>query len=219
MGQEIPDDPFLPDRETMVREQIEARGIMDERVLEAMRRVARHRFLPRALWREAYEDHPLPIGPGQTISQPYIVASMAETLELQGAERVLEIGSGCGYAAAVIALLAREVYGLELEGDLALQSRQRMEALGFGNVHLRQGDGNLGWPEEAPFDAIFLSCAAPKIPEALWEQLAEGGRLLLPLGPAGECQKLVLARKQEGRRRLQTLEAVVFVPLLQPRQP
>lgn len=216
MGLEIIDDPFIRDRESMVREQIEARGIGDERVLEALRRVPRHRFLPRELWRQAYEDHPLPIGPEQTISQPYIVASMAEILSLNGPERVLEIGSGCGYAAAVLSLLAKDVYGIELHGALALQSCKILEELGFENVHLRHGDGNLGWLEKAPFDAILLSCSSPVIPEVLWEQLAEGGRMLLPLGPTGGCQHLVLARKEEGHRRLQTLEAVVFVPLRTP---
>ena len=216
MDQAAEEDPFFRERENMVREQIEARGVRDERVLNSLRRVPRHRFVPRALWRVAYGDHPLPIGPGQTISQPYIVASMAESLELKGGERVLEVGSGCGYAAAVISLLAREVFGLELERALAFQSRETVEELGFENVHLRQGDGNLGWPEEAPFDAILLSCAAAKVPEALWEQLAEGGRLLLPLGPFGGTQHLVLARKQGGHRRLQVLEAVVFVPLRSP---
>ncbi len=218
MGLEISDDIFIHDRETMVREQIEARGIRDTRVLEAMRRVPRHHFVPRELWRQAHDDHPLPIGPTQTISQPYIVASMAESLALRGFERVLEIGSGCGYATAVLALLAKDVYGIELEGALSLQSRKILEELGFENVHLRHGDGNLGWPEKAPFDAILLSCSSPEIPEGLWEQVAEGGRLLLPLGPRGGCQQLVLAHKEGSRRRLQTLEAVVFVPLLQPQR-
>jgi len=203
----------------MVREQIEARGIRDARVLEAMRRVPRHRFVPQGLWRQAHEDHPLPIGPAQTISQPYIVASMAESLALLGPERVLEIGSGCGYAAAVLSLLAKDVYGVELEGTLCLQARKALEEIGFNNVHLRHGDGNLGWLEKAPFDAILLSCSTPEFPELLWEQLAEGGRLLLPLGPTGGSQNLVLARKEEGHRRLQTLEAVVFVPLIQPKSP
>ncbi len=210
------DDLFIHDRETMVRQQIEARGIRDARVLEALRRVPRHRFVPRELWRQAHDDHPLPIGPAQTISQPYIVASMVESLALQGSERVLEIGSGCGYATAVLALLAKDVYGIELEGALSLQSRSVLETLGFENVHLRHGDGNLGWPEKAPFEAILLSCSSPEIPAPLWEQVAEGGRLLLPLGPTGGGQRLVLAHKERGRRRLETLEAVVFVPLLQP---
>jgi len=202
----------------MVREQIEARGIRDARVLEAMRRVPRHRFVPQELWRQAHDDNPLPIGPAQTISQPYIMARMAESLALRGSERVLEIGSGCGYATAVLALLAKEVYGIELECALSLQSRRILEELGFENVHLRHGDGNLGWPEEAPFDAILFSCSSPEIPAPLWEQVAEGGRLLLPLGPTGGSQQLVLALKEGSCRRLQTLEAVAFVPLLQPQR-
>lgn len=210
------DDPFRDARAAMVHQQIEARGIRDERVLEALRQVPRHRFLPQALWNQAYEDHPLPLGPGQTISQPYIVAAMAEALSLAGSERVLEIGSGCGYAAAVLALLAKDVYGLELEGALWAQSRRTLEALGFDNVHLRHGDGNLGWPEKAPFDAILLSCASPTLPELLWEQLAEDGRMLLPLGPPSGSQRLVLATRQDGHRHLQDLEAVAFVPLRQP---
>ncbi len=213
MDPETAEDPFLPNRQAMVREQIEARGIRDPRVLEAMGRVPRHRFVPRELWSQAYADHPLPIGPAQTISQPYIVASMAESLALQGWERVLEIGSGCGYAAAVVSQLCREVYGLELEGGLVHRATRTLEELGFQNVHLRQGDGNLGWSEEAPFEAVFLSCAAPEIPGALWAQLGEGGRLLLPLGPPEGPHQLVLARKRRGHRQFQALEAVVFLPL------
>jgi len=213
MAHPTPEDPFISDRAAMVLEQIQARGIRDERVLEALRWIPRHRFVPQALWRQAYEDHPLPIGPGQTISQPYIVAAMAEVLELQDSERVLEIGSGCGYAAAVISHLAREVYGIELEPILAFQSQVRMEDLGFKNVHLRQGDGNLGWPEQAPFDAILLSCAATEVPRPLWDQLRPGGRFLYPKGPEGGHQELVLVTKTPQGPKEVRITPVRFVPL------
>jgi protein-L-isoaspartate(D-aspartate) O-methyltransferase len=197
----------------MVREQIEARGVRDARVLAAMRAVPRHRFVPGELAAEAHADRPLPIGLGQTISQPYIVAAMAEALELCGDERVLEVGAGSGYMAAVLSELAREVYGVELEPRLQAQASQVLAGLGRANVHLRCADGALGWPEQAPFDAILLSCAAPWIPPDLWGQLAEGGRMILPMGPAGATQELILARKTAGGSRITRLMAVVFVPL------
>jgi protein-L-isoaspartate(D-aspartate) O-methyltransferase len=197
----------------MVRDQIEARGVRDPRVLAAMRAVPRHRFVPEGLAAEAHADRPLPIGLGQTISQPYIVAAMAEALELGGTERVLEVGAGSGYMAAVLSDLAAEVYGVELEPGLHARAVETLADLGRANVHLRCGDGALGWPEHAPFDAILLSCAAPGIPPDLWDQLAEGGRLILPMGPPGATQELVLARKAAGGSRITRLMAVVFVPL------
>jgi protein-L-isoaspartate(D-aspartate) O-methyltransferase len=200
-------------REYMVETQIEARGIADARVLEAMRRVPRHRFVPEGYLIEAHEDHPLPLGLGQTISQPYIVACMAEALELRGHERVLEVGSGCGYMAAVLSLLAKDVYGIELEQELSQRSKDILETLGYANVHLQCGDGALGWPGKAPFDAIVVSCAADRIPPPLWEQLAEGGRLILPLGTPYGYQELVVETKAETEPRTRSLGAVAFVPL------
>lgn len=197
----------------MVREQLQAREIRDPRVLDAMRTVPRHRFVPRELQRHAYADAPLPIGRGQTISQPYIVAFMAQALELRGNERVLEVGSGSGYAAAVLSQLCSEVYGIELERELHDRSVGTIRELGYSNVHLRHGDGFLGWPEKAPFDAIILSCAAEAIPGPLWEQLAEGGRLLYPRGAADDFQELVLVTKTREGPREKRLAPVRFVPM------
>jgi protein-L-isoaspartate(D-aspartate) O-methyltransferase len=197
----------------MVRSQIEARGVHDPRVLEAMRRVPRHRFVPPDLAAQAHADWPLPIGAGQTISQPYIVAAMAEALELTGGERVLEVGSGCGYMAAVLSGLAREVFGMDLEEGLCRRAVRSLAELGCANVEIRCGDGALGWPERAPFAAILLSCAAPAIPPDLWQQLSSGGRIILPLGQAGWTQELVLARKTPAGPELSRLMAVSFVPL------
>jgi protein-L-isoaspartate(D-aspartate) O-methyltransferase len=199
--------------EAMIRDQLQARGIRDPRVLEAMRRVPRHRFVPEDLRRHAYSDGPLPIGRGQTISQPYIVALMAEALGLRGGERVLEVGSGSGYAAAVLAQLGSGVYGIELERELHDRSVATIGELGYPTVHLRWGDGFRGWPEEAPFDAIVLSCAAETIPEPLWEQLAEGGRLLYPRGSARDVQELVLVTKTPQGPREVRLAPVRFVPM------
>lgn len=200
-------------RGVMVERQLVSRGIHDPRVLAAMRQVPRHEFVPPEHRTRAHDDVPLPIGQGQTISQPYIVAYMAEALELRGSERVLEVGSGSGYAAAVLSLLAAEVYGIELEPELHARSVATMAKLGYRNVQLRQGDGARGWKEAAPFDAILLSCAAEEIPGPLWDQLREGGRLLYPRGPAGGMQELVLVRKVAGKPVARRLEAVRFVPL------
>ena len=197
----------------MVREQLEAREIRDRRVLDAMRTVPRHRFVSEAFQPHAYSDTPLPIGRGQTISQPYVVAFTAEALQLRGNERVLEVGSGSGYAAAVLSLLGAEVYGIELEPELHDRSVVTIRELGYTNVHLRCGDGFRGWPEKAPFDAIVLSCAAEAIPEPLWNQLAEGGRLLYPKGPAGGLQELVLVIKTRDGPRETRLAPARFVPM------
>jgi protein-L-isoaspartate(D-aspartate) O-methyltransferase len=201
------------DREAMVSTQIEARGVRDPRVLRAMRTVPRHRFVSEALREEAYSDRPLPIGRGQTISQPYVVAYMAEALKLGGGERVLEVGSGSGYAAAVLSLLAAEVYGIELEKELYERSVAVLEGLGYENVHLRHGDGFAGWPEKAPFDAILMSCSAPEIPGPLWRQLREGGRFLYPRGGEEGPQELVLVEKAPEGPREQRLHPVRFVPM------
>ena len=206
-------DPWSEARREMVRTQLRPRGIRDPRVLAAMESVPRHRFVPPALVAEAHEDWPLPVGLGQTISQPYIVAFMAEALELRESDRVLEVGTGTGYAAAVLASLVAELFAIELEAPLCAGAEARLAALGFQNIHLRCGDGSLGWPEAAPFDAIMLSCAARAVPEALWGQLAEGGRLLLPLGAPFGPQELVLIRKEGGQPHSEALLPVRFVPL------
>ena len=193
------------------------KAALGARVMEAMGRVPRHEFVPAEIREYAYADTPLPIGRGQTISQPYIVAFMAEALRLHGGERVLEVGSGSGYAAAVLSLLAKEVYGIELEAELYERSVATVGALGYANVHLRHGDGFAGWPEKAPFDAILLSCAAEDIPPPLWEQLAPGGRFLYPRGPAGGFQELVLVTKTSDGPRQQRLAPVQFVPMRRAR--
>ncbi len=201
------------DREAMVRDQLAARSIRDARVLDAMRTVPRHRFVPEAFRAHAYLDAPLPIGRGQTISQPYVVAFMAEALQLRGTERGLEVGSGSGYAAAVLSLIVGEVYGIEIEKELYDRSVDTIGELRYPNVHLRWGDGFRGWPEKAPFDAIVLSCAAEAIPEPLWQQLSEGGRLLYPRGGADAIQELVLVTKTRGGPQETRLAPVRFVPM------
>jgi protein-L-isoaspartate(D-aspartate) O-methyltransferase len=195
----------------MVATQIEARGVRDPRVLDAMRRVERHRFVPESLLGQAYADWPLVIGHGQTISQPYIVAVMAEAARLGPGARVLEIGTGSGYQAAVLSLLADEVDTIELVEPLAQQAAARLEALGYGNVQVRAGDGYRGWPERAPFDAILLAAAPPEIPTPLLDQLKEGGRLVAPVGE-GVQDLVVVTRTAAGLSR-RTLLAVRFVPM------
>ena len=193
--------------------QIAARGIKDDRVLSAMRKVPRHLFVEEALRDQAYADHPLPIGEGQTISQPYIVALMTEALELKGHERVLEIGTGSGYQTAILAELARWVYSMERYSRLLERARKILEDLGYTNIILRLGDGTRGWPEAAPFEAIIVTAAGPRIPEPLVDQLAEGGRLVMPLGDEWS-QYLVKIVKKGGTLHRQTLEAVRFVKLV-----
>lgn len=201
-------------RAAMVRDHLEARGLRDARVLAALGRVPRECFVPLELREAAYGDHPLPIGLGQTISQPYIVAFMAEALRLAGDERVLEIGSGSGYAAAVLAELVPEVWGIELEPALLQRAQGILAELGLGErIHLRGGDGSGGWPEAAPFGAILVSCAAERLPRGLAAQLVEGGRLLFPEGPADGPQELVRITRHGGRLDRETLLPVRFVPL------
>jgi len=202
-------------REEMVRAQVAARGVLDERVLRAMAQVPRESFLPRDLEEFAYRDSPLPIECGQTISQPYIVALMAEALELAPGDRVLEVGTGSGYAAAVLSRIASRVYSIERHGELARSARQRLETLGFDNVEVLHGDGTLGWPEHAPFQAITVAAGAPSVPEALVDQLAPGGRLVLPVGEGRDSQRLLRLRKQDdGRLIREDLGSVRFVPLV-----
>jgi protein-L-isoaspartate(D-aspartate) O-methyltransferase len=197
-------------REGMVRH-IEAMGVRDARVLQAMREVPRHRFVPPGEVDHAHQDRPLPIGLGQTISQPYIVAFMAEALALTGVEHVLEVGSGSGYFAALLARLAADVVAVELEPDLATRSAAMLKELGVQTVAVHAGDGALGWPGSAPFDAIVLSCAALEVPPVLWSQLKPGGVLLAPLGPRFGIQYLVRFRGGPGSA--EPLLGVAFVPL------
>jgi protein-L-isoaspartate(D-aspartate) O-methyltransferase len=195
----------------MVEEQIAARGVLDARVLGALRAVPRHELVPEAERAHAYEDRPLPIGQGQTISQPYIVAAMTELLALDGSERVLEVGTGSGYQAAVLSLLAREVYTIEIVPELARRAAADLARLGFANVHVRQGDGYRGWPEAAPFDAIVVTAAPDHVPEPLVLQLAMGGRMVLPVG--GAHQELVLLRRDRDGVHRERGIGVHFVPM------
>jgi protein-L-isoaspartate(D-aspartate) O-methyltransferase len=204
-------------RERMVEDQIERRGVTDGRVLAAMRRVPREAFVAEAQRDLAYEDSPLPIGSGQTISQPYIVALMAEAARIGPGSRVLEIGTGSGYAAAVLSLVAAEVYTIERHQSLAEEARRRLHDLGHDNVQVRCGDGSEGWPEAAPFDAILVTAAAPTLPEPLLQQLAEGGRLVIPLGAPWRVQSLMrVTRTGEAEFEEEDLGAVSFVPLVAP---
>jgi protein-L-isoaspartate(D-aspartate) O-methyltransferase len=201
-------------RQLMLREHLRARGIHDERVLAAMARVPRERFVPAEEFTAAYADEALPIECGQTISQPYVVALMSQTLELSGSERVLEVGTGSGYQTAILAELAREVYSIERHEELSRIARQRLDGLGFQNVHTKVGDGSLGWPEAAPFDRIIITAAAPNCPPALWQQLADGGLLIGPFGNR-EQQTLTIIRKINGRAEKQPSIACRFVPLVE----
>jgi len=198
-------------RKDMVYSQIKGRGIDDERLIDAMLEVERHRFVPKTLEKLAYADHPLPIGEGQTISQPYIVALMTDELKLKATDRVLEIGTGSGYQAAILSLLVKEVYTIEIIGSLADSAAQRLASLGYENIHVRHGDGFLGWPEEAPFDAVIITCAPPELPEPLIQQLSEGGRLIVPLGD--DFQMLTVYTKVAGVLEEREITPVRFVPM------
>jgi protein-L-isoaspartate(D-aspartate) O-methyltransferase len=196
----------------MVRTQIAARDVRDTRVLEAMRTVPRHEFVPAESRDRAYDDRPLPIGHGQTISQPYIVAFMTEHLAAKPTDRVLEVGTGSGYQAAVLAKLVAEVYSIEIVEPLAKRATGDLARLGFLNVHTRHGDGYRGWPDAAPFDAIIVTCAPTRIPEPLQEQLKEGGRMVIPVGEAGD-QALYVMEKRNGRIEQRSILPVAFVPM------
>ena len=203
------------DRERMVATQVEARGITDPLVLEAMRVVPRERFVPPYLAVFAYDDGPLPIGKGQTISQPYIVAAMAEAARIKPGERVFEIGTGCGYGTAVLSRIGGEVYTIERIGELAETARARLAALGYDNVHVREGDGSLGWPEHAPYEAILVTAGGPRVPKALLDQMAVGGRLIMPLGPEPRGQQIVRVTRTDAHEyEHENLESVEFVPLI-----
>jgi protein-L-isoaspartate(D-aspartate) O-methyltransferase len=206
---------YAAERERMVREQLESRDIHDRAVLDAMRTIPRHRFMPAAAAFLAYRDGPAPIGHGQTISQPYIVALMSQLLEVEKTHRVLEIGTGSGYQAAVLAKLAQHVYSVEIVPELAESAREVLAREGFRNVTVRTGDGYAGWPEHAPFDRIILTAAPPEIPQALVDQLKPGGRMVAPVGPTGETQDLILIEKdQKGNLKRRSVIPVRFVPMV-----
>ena len=201
-------------RDRMVREQIESRGITNAAVLAAMHQVPRHEFVPERWIDAAYEDHPLPIGYGQTISQPYIVALMTELLEPTRGAKILEVGTGSGYQTAILAEVGAEVYSIEIVEPLAHEATDRLRRLGYGGVRLKQGDGYLGWPEHAPFDAIIVTAGADHIPPPLVDQLKPGGRLVIPVGEAHEEQLLTVVQKSvDGNVTARNIAPVLFVPL------
>ena len=209
----VAEDPYLDRRLSMVKDTIEARGIQDPDVLRAMRSVPRHQFVPDEYLEQAYQDHPLPIGHGQTISQPYIVAWMTELLELQPGETVLEIGTGSGYQAAVLAELGYvEVYSIEIVPELAQSAAEQLNQLGYTKIHLKQADGYYGWPEELLFNAIIVTAAPDHVPAPLAAQLAEGGRMVIPIGPAGGIQTLWKFVKEQGELKAYNMGMVSFVP-------
>jgi len=207
---------FSNERRRMVGEQLRARGIADERVLQAMARVPRQEFIPAPYRDQAYEDHPLPIAQGQTISQPYIVALMLEALAIKPQNKVLEVGTGSGYVTALLAELSGQVFSMERHADLAEEARETLVRLGYDNVKIFVGDGSLGLAESAPYDAILVSAAAFKLPPALVAQLAEGGRMIIPVGPA-DAQQLQLITIRNGQPEVQLREPCRFVPLVEDR--
>lgn len=209
-----PGDPFVTAREEMVRRQIAARGIRDPDVLGAMRTVPRHRFVPERYVDQAYEDHPLPIGYGQTISQPYIVALMTEAVKVEPGDRVLEIGTGSGYQAAVLAELGAEVYTVEIIPDLAERAERQLREAGYTDVHVRAADGYFGWEAHAPYDAIVVTAAPDHLPQPLVNQLKDEGRLVIPIGPPGSYQTLWLYEKRDGELDAYSMGAVLFVPFV-----
>lgn len=196
----------------MVDTQIEARGVKDQKVLAAMRKVPRHLFVPENMKLYAYQDEPLLIGEGQTISQPYIVAYMSEALQLKGHERVLEVGTGSGYQAAILAEIVKEVFSVELLESLSLNAQDVLKKMSYKNVYFRVGDGTLGWKEHAPYDAIIVTAAPTKVPKALQDQLISGGRMVIPVGAA--FQELVLVTKEKRKFKKKKLLPVRFVPLI-----
>jgi protein-L-isoaspartate(D-aspartate) O-methyltransferase len=205
---------YAQERAQMVSEQIEARGIHDVRVLDSLRKVPRHLLVPEAVRASAYEDRPLPIGHEQTISQPYIVALMTQLARPQPTDRVLEVGTGSGYQAAVLANLVAHVYTIELEDALALRAAESLRQLSYDNVTVRSGDGYVGWPEKAPFDIIIVTAAPDHVPRPLLDQLAAGGRMIVPVGATSSTQELQLIEKDaSGKSTTTTIELVRFVPL------
>ena len=206
--------PFREAREKMVKYDLKGRDIHDEKVLSVMGKVKRHLFVDKDLWNVAYNDYPLSIGEGQTISQPYIVALMTQCLNLKPEDKVLEIGTGSGYQAAVLAELVNQVYSIEINEKLAKKTSLLLKELGYKNVKVKQGDGYFGWSEHAPFDAVIITCAANDIPPLLIEQLKEGGRLIMPLGNILFHQTLTLITKVKGEKKVEHISGVRFVPML-----
>ncbi len=207
------EENYTVERRLMVDRQIAVRGVSDPRVLAAMKKVPRHRFIPTHLWNQAYGDYPLPIGEDQTISQPYIVALMTELLELKETDRVLEIGTGSGYQAAILAELAAQVYTIDRVATLLARAEQLLLSLGYANIHTRVGDGTLGWPEEMPYEAIIVTAGAPQVPRPLTEQLALGGRLVIPVGDTWS-QTLTCIRKTKDGLKFEYHGGCRFVRLI-----
>lgn len=208
----VPALDFAAERARMVRQQVALRGVNETRLLAAMRKVPRDQFVPEAVRNLAYTDQPLPIGYDQTISQPFIVAFMTERLQLRPTDRVLEIGTGSGYQAAILAELAREVYTIEIVAPLGERAKTTLQRLGYKNVHVKIGDGYQGWPEEAPFEAVIVTCAPEHVPRPLIDQTREGGRVIIPVGAAGS-QLLYLLEKKAGRLQQRAVLPVRFVPM------
>jgi protein-L-isoaspartate(D-aspartate) O-methyltransferase len=207
-------DTYKSQREKMVETQIAKSGIKDKLVLEAMKKVPRHLLVPEKIRSYAYSDMPLPIGEGQTISQPYMVALMTELIKPNKEMKVLEIGTGSGYQAAVLAEIVKDVYTIEIFQALGLRAERDLKSLGYENIHVRIGDGYKGWPEEAPFDAIIVTAAPPEIPKPLIDQLAEGGRMIIPVGQEDKVQQLILGEKIKGKFKTRFISSVRFVPFL-----
>lgn len=204
---------FKEARTRMVKEQISGRDITDNRVIMAMLKVERHKFIDEKLWEQAYEDHPLPIGTGQTISQPYMVALMTQCLQLSGSEKVLEIGTGSGYQSAILSELSQQVYSIERIEQLSRKARELLKKLNFQNIKIHTGDGTLGWEEYAPYDGIIVTAGAKEVPAKFFSQLAEGGRLVIPLGERFS-QTLTVVKKEKHRKICQPICECVFVPLI-----
>ncbi|MDP4282545.1 MAG: protein-L-isoaspartate(D-aspartate) O-methyltransferase [Bacteroidota bacterium] len=209
----MPSDKYSNERERMVNEQIRARGITDNHVLDAMRKVPRHLFVPEPYTSNAYLDMPLPIGMNQTISQPYVVAFMTESLHLKSTDRVLEIGTGSGYQAAILAEICDSVFTMDIFSELSERAEKILVALNFKNIQVTCGDGYQGWPEHAPYDAILVTCATTHIPQPLKDQLAEGGRMIIPVGEHG-VQELILLTKTGGKIIQKAVLPVRFVPMI-----
>src|SRR6478736_1863298 len=206
--------PFAEERVSMVAQQLRQRGICDERLLAAMSKVPRHEFVSQQNWNEAYADHPIPIAEKQTTSQPYMIAAMVQAAEIKAEDRVLEIGAGSGYQTALLAELASQVFAVERYASLAEAAQKTLERLGYRNARIVTGDGSLGLPEAAPYDAIIVSAAAPRIPQALIGQLAVGGRLLIPVGESDQQLLQLVQRQPDGSTTVRTLEGCRFVPLI-----
>lgn len=206
-------DTYAEQRKEMVKNQLERRGISDKRVLQALREVPRHLFIDKRYRHLAYSDHPLPIEAQQTISQPYIVGLMTETAEIEKGDNVLEIGTGSGYQAAVLAELTDQVYTIEIIKELADKAKDTLQKLGYTQVQVRWGDGNKGWEEYAPYEAILVTCASDKVPPALFDQLKEGGRMVIPLGKPSSFQVLTLVEKKQGKMVKEEILGVRFVPM------